>query len=315
MVAPLARRNRSFLGLDIGNTRLTAGAALGDGRLLLADEQPAPVGAEATVAVLLDMARRAADAAERAGQPAAGLGLGFGGPVDYEQQLTRGSFHSPGWDGLPLAAVFAQELGIPALLDNDANAGGLGEATFGRGRGCRTLLYVNVGTGVGGAVILDGRVHHGATGSAGEIGHVVLDPEGPLCNCGRRGCVEALASGSALERMAHEAGLADPRGREVMAAAEAGEPLSAAIVRRAAEALGLGIAGAANLLDPDVVVLGGGVPEAGEAWWGPLRDSFARHAMQPIAEHTRLEQAELGYRAGVLGAAALGVQAAERGCP
>jgi glucokinase len=100
-----------------------------------------------------------------------------------------------------------------------------------------------------------------------------------------------------------------------MAAAEAGEPLSAAIVRRAAEALGLGIAGAANLLDPDVVVLGGGVPEAGEAWWGPLRDSFARHAMQPIAEHTRLEQAELGYRAGVLGAAALGVQAAERGCP
>jgi len=302
--------NRAFIGLDIGNTRLTVGAALGDGRLLFADERPAPSGAEATVPALLEMAQATMDAVSRQGRRPAGIGLGFGGPVDYVQQRTRGSFHSPGWDDIPLAEVFATRLSIPALLDNDANAGGLAEALFGAGRGRRAVLYVNVGTGIGGAIVIGGSVHHGATTSAGEIGHVVVDADGPMCNCGKRGCLEALASGSALERMAREAGLG-LSGRETMASAEAGDAASLAIVRRAAGSLGLAIANAVSLLDPDIVVLGGGVPEAGEVWWGPLRESFVTHVVPQAAERTELVRAELGYRAGVLGAAALGMRAAD----
>jgi glucokinase len=300
--------DRAFIGLDIGNTRLTAGAALADGRLLFAEERPAPGGADATVPVLLAMARSAMDRVRAEGRLPAGLGLGFGGPVDYGRQVTRRSFHSAGWDDRPLAEMFAANLGIPALLDNDANAGGLGEALFGAGQGARTVLYVNVGTGVGGAITIDGRVHHGATTSAGEIGHVALDPAGPRCNCGKHGCVEALASGSAIERMAREAGLA-MNGREAMAAAERGDAVCAGIVERAASSLGLAIANAVSLLDPDVVVLGGGVPESGEVWWRPLRESFGAHAVAQAAEQTRLVRAKLGYHAGVLGAAALAIQA------
>ncbi len=275
----------AFVGLDIGNTRLTAGAALADGRLLLAEERPAPGRAEAALPVLLDMARAACAAVRAEGRRPAGVGLGFGGPVDYVGQRTRGSFHSPGWDDVPLAEVFAAELGIPAVLDNDANAGGLAEALFGAGRGCPTVLYVNVGTGIGGALVIDGAVHHGATTSAGEIGHVVVEPGGPLCSCGKRGCLEALAAGSALERMAAEAGLG-LSGRGVMAAAERGDPTCRGIVDRAAGNLGLAIANAVSLLDPDAVVLGGGVPEAGEVWWAPLRRSFATHAIPQAAQST-----------------------------
>jgi glucokinase len=293
-----------YIGLDIGNTRLTAGAALPDGTLLLSEERAAPSGSEAALPVLLDMARAIAAAVRLEGREPAGVGLGFGGPVDYLRQRTRGSFHSPGWADVPLAEVFAAELGIPARLDNDANAGGLAEALFGAGRGRDTVLYVNVGTGIGGALVIGGAVHHGATTSAGEIGHVVLEPCGPPCNCGKRGCLEALASGSALERLAREAGLAHA-GRAVMAAAERGDAVCGGIVARAATNLGLAVANAANLIDPDIVVLGGGVPAAGEVWWGPLRESFARYAVADAAAKTLLVRAELGYEAGVLGAAAL----------
>jgi glucokinase len=247
------------------------------------------------------------------GREPAGVGLGFGGPVDYVRQVTRQSFHSPGWSDIPLAGVFASRLDIPALLDNDANAGGLAEALFGAGRGRHTVLYVNVGTGIGGAIVIDGSVHHGATTSAGEIGHVLLDPAGPLCNCGKRGCLEALASGSGLERAARDAGLT-LTGREVMAAAESGDATCLRVVAGAAGALGLAIANAVSLVDPDIVVLGGGVPEAGQVWWRPLRESFGTYVVSQ-AQGTPLARAELGYRAGVLGAAALGMKAAERESP
>ncbi|MBM3500736.1 MAG: ROK family protein [Armatimonadetes bacterium] len=310
----LAGTSAAFIGLDIGNTRLTVGAADADGCLLLTEERSAPRGAESALPVLLAMARSAASALRTQGRRVAGLGLGFGGPVDYAGQRTRGSFHSPGWVDVPLAEFFASELRIPALLDNDANAGGLAEALFGAGRRHRVVLYVNVGTGIGGAIVIEGTVHRGATSSAGEIGHVVLDPEGPVCNCGKRGCLEAFAAGSALERMASEAGLS-LTGRETMAAAEQGDVVCRAIVEQAAGHLGLAIANAVSLLDPDIVVPGGGVPLAGEVWWTPLREAFSRQVV-PAAARTRLAPAELGYHAGVLGAAALGMQAAEgKGLP
>ncbi len=301
----------AFIGLDIGNTRLTGCASTGDGQLLWWRERPAPsdCGADAAVPVLLELADQARSAATTENRLVRGVGLGFGGPVDYERRVTRQSFHSPGWEDLPLAEIFERELALPVSLDNDANAGGLGEALFGAALGHRALLYVNVGTGVGGAVVIGGTAHRGATGSAGEIGHVVVDPDGRACNCGKRGCVESIVSGTGMARAAAEAGLANMSGRDVVGSAAAGDLACAAIVRRSAETLGLTIANAANVLDPDIVVLGGGVPESGEIWLAPLRDSFARHAVGPIAQATRIVAAGLGYHAGVLGAAALAVEA------
>lgn len=317
----IAAEKAAFIGLDIGNTRLTAALVLRDGSLICAEEQPTPShqqGAETTVARLLEMTERAAQSAVTRGLIPRGIGLGFGGPVDYHRQTTRQSFHSPGWVHRPLAGTFEEQFHIPSLLDNDANAAGLAEALFGAAKGASVSLYVNVGTGIGGAIIVDGEIHHGATGSAGEIGHTVVDPEGPVCNCGKRGCVEAVASGSAIARMARAAGVASSTpdreltGREAMAAARDGDIIAAGIVQDAAATLGIAIANAVSLLDPGIVVLGGGVPEAGDIWLEPLRESFARNTAWSATRETQLVVAHLGYQAGALGAAALGIKAATR---
>jgi len=307
----------AFIGLDIGNTRLTAGAAQADGTLVYSAQRLAPSheGAPAAVPMLLAMAEEACAAARAQGLAPAAIGLGFGGPVDYERQATRQSFHSPGWEGFRLTDVFAERFHLPARLDNDANAGGLAEALFGAGRGFDVSLYVNVGTGIGGAVIIRGDIHHGATGVAGEIGHAVVDPAGPRCHCGKGGCAEAMASGTAIARAAKEAGVCGaspdgPTGREVVVAAGRGDERCLAVVRAAASVLGLAIANAVNVLDPGVVVVGGGVAEAGDIWFEPLRESFTEYAVSPPAEVTRIVPAALGYGAGVLGATALAIRAA-----
>ncbi len=132
------------------------------------------------------------------GQTPEGIGVSFGGPVDYGKGLVRLSHHVPGWKNVPLADLVNTEFNAPTLVDNDANAAGLGEAVFGAGRGTSSLLYITVSTGVGGGWILDGRVWRGYESMAGEIGHTIVDPEGPQCLCGKRGCVERLASGPYL---------------------------------------------------------------------------------------------------------------------
>jgi glucokinase len=234
--------------------------------------------------------------------------------VDYAAQQVRRSHHAAGWGGLLPAQWLGERSGLPAILENDANAGGLAEALYGAGRGAQTLLYVNIGTGVGGAVVLGGRIHHGANTNAGEFGHIVLDPTGPPCPCGKRGCVEALCSGDALGRTAREDAAAEPwegvaasdlTGRKVGGMAREGDGRALAVVERSAEWMGLALAGAANLLDPDAIVLGGGVSEMGEVYLGLVRRAFAQYAMPLPAANTPIAAAALGYDAGFVGAAAV----------
>ena len=312
------------VGLDIGNTRLTVAAADEHGTLLakLQERAPASGSAEAALPVLYALTDQAITALRDSGRDLRAIGLGFGGPVDMAHGTVRCSFHSARWNGLALGRLFAARYGAPSVLDNDANAGGLGEALFGAGRGASSLLYVNVGTGIGGAVILDGAIHHGATSSAGEIGHVCVDPAGPLCNCGRRGCLEAISSGTAIARRAREllasdegatsslAPLADTvRSEQVTRAAGAGDPLARRIVDAAGTALGLAIANVVSVLDPHLVVIGGGLSEAGEVFLSPVRQAFATYAAPPACDETRIVPAELGYDAGVRGAVALAMTA------
>ncbi len=278
-----------------------------------------PPGADAAYdqATMLRMARGLL--AQTRGRLAA-IGVSFGGPVDAQKGLVRLSHHVPGWEDVPLAARLAEEFAAPVAVDNDANVAALGEWRYGAGQGYDSLLYVTVSTGIGGGWVLDGRIWSGADGMAGELGHVVVRPGGTPCVCGKRGCVEAEACGPAMARKAAarlrespHAGslllnLAGGRpdavtGEMVARAAQAGDPLAQDVLMEGAAALGSGLAAAINLVNPAVVVLGGGVTKAGEAWWQQVRQTARAEALpQARAE---IVPAGLGDDAPLWGAAAL----------
>lgn len=305
------------IGVDIGGTNTTAALAALDGQLLqrerrTTDRAVGATGALQTICRLVEsLLRNAPNECE-----VIGVGVGFGGPVDYETGTVLLSHHVPGWEGVPLKAELERRLQMPAVVDNDANAAGLGEQLFGSARGQQHVLYLNLGTGIGGAVIANGEVVRGAQSAAGEIGHMVLWPEGPHCTCGKRGCLESLASGPAIARWAEELRHADlptglPRGATgelVCQFAAAGDALGKRVLAEITEWLARGIGVAVNLLNPGVVVLGGGVSELGEQLLGPLRGAVSRYALPQTATGLRLVQAELGYDSGVRGGVAVAVK-------
>ncbi len=255
-------------------------------------------------------------------RPAA-VGVSFGGPVDFMRGIVRLSHHVPGWEEVPLRQLVEVEFGAPAAVDNDANCGALGEWRYAAGRaesGAPSLLYMTVSTGIGGGWVIGGQVYRGADGMAGEIGHVTVDPAGPVCVCGRRGCLEVLASGPAIARRALERLAAEPEaglelrrlsGGEpgavtaemISQAAAAGDTLAESVLLAAARDLGRGIGSALSLMNPAVVVLGGGVSKSGERWWAQVRESARASTLPEIS--ARIEPAALGGDAPLWGAAAL----------
>lgn len=300
------REMQTALGVDIGGTNLTVALVRSDGALLNIAREDTPRCGPAALEVVLEMVDEVQNTTSALASPPVGLGVGFGGPVDFGRQRIITSHQVTGWaPDWALGEAFAARFAGPVVIDNDANCGGLGEARFGAGRGCSSLLYVNIGTGIGGAVLLNGEVYHGAHSMAGEIGHCVLAPGGPVCTCGKQGCLEALSSGRALARAGREAGLGrEITGKEVGLRAAAGEARARQVVARAGHWLGVGLGNAANLLNPEIIVLGGGVAQIGELYLEAARESFAATVM-PAADCTALVVAQLGYEAGVTGAAAL----------
>ena len=307
-----------LLALDFGGTKLSAGvierAATSWRGLRRVPSQPGAT-AEDDLALMTVFADDLL-----AGERPAATGVSFGGPVDASKGRVRLSDHVPGWEDLPLRERLEQRYGAPASVDNDANAAALGEYVYGAGRGCHSLLYVTVSTGVGGGWILDGRVWRGFDGMAGEIGFTVADPDGPECLCGRRGCVECLASGPGLALYARELLRAEPeRGRllrehagedvahltaqQVSVAAAAGDELAWAVLERAAWALGLGLGNAVNLMNPQRIVLGGGVTKSGARYWRKVYET-AREVARAQAT-LELVPAALGDDAPLWGAVAL----------
>lgn len=234
------------------------------------------------------------------------IGISFGGPVDYRSGVVRLSHHVPGWENVPLQQLFTQAFAAPVRVDNDANVAALGEWRFGAGRGVADLLYVTVSTGVGGGWILDGRPYRGSAGMAGEIGHTVVDPNGPVCLCGKRGCVERLASGPYMAQdVAAALGLpvAQVSGERVAKWAGEGEETAVAILERGARGLGVGLGNAANLLNPARIVLGGGVTKSGKRWWQWVAESAHATALPEV--QFDLVPAQLGDDAPLWGAVAL----------
>ncbi len=250
-------------------------------------------------------------------------GVGFGGPVAFDDQRVINSTHVQGWDDVPLSKLIEDALGLPTVVDNDANLGALGELTFGAGRGCRHLVYYTVSTGIGGGVIIDGEIYRGANGQAGEMGHVPILEEGPVCACGNRGCLEALCSGSSIGRRAVEALVAGGRSRslrkvyrtsgvitarDVMSAAKEGDRLAARLVEETARYLSVGIATTVNTFAPDCVVVGGGVARAGSILFEPLRRATRDRVMPVHRNAVRILPAARGDRSVLLGAAALAMR-------
>lgn len=246
--------------------------------------------------------------------------VGFGIPclIDSERGLAAASTHLP-IAGLPFAAVMAERLGLAVFVDNDANLALLAEHRHGAARGARVALMLTLGTGVGGAIALDGELYRGAQGAAGELGHMIVVADGPACGpgCSSRGCLEALSSGSALAREARAAAAREPAGALGRAAA-AGRPLQGPLVSELARAgdgvciellrtlgewLGIGLTSLVNIFNPDVIVVGGGVSGAGELILAPARRVVAQRAPALTAEHVAIRAARFGAQAGMLGAA------------
>ena len=292
-----------ILALDFGGTKLAAAlVSIGSRKWLRYERRLSPVGADANTD--LEIMRSLIYSLLQDTKPAA-IGVSFGGPVDASTGTVRLSHHVAGWENIPLKRLLEDEFGVSVGVDNDANVAALGEHRFGAGQGYDSLFYITVSTGVGGGWILNGQPWRGAGGMAGEIGHIVVDPAGPDCLCGKRGCVERLASGPYMAQNVREILENEPPSRQVRQggevlrglvgnnltlltgqlvseAAAAGDELAKEVLHKAAWALGVGIGNVANLMNPQRFVLGGGVTKAGEDFWRVVRQVARETALPEV---------------------------------
>ncbi len=307
---------RTVLAADFGGTNLRAAIVEESGDMLERHDIPTP--AEATPgAILMRIAELLAGILPATGPRPLAACLAVPGLINADEGRVIVAPNIAGFRNLVLTTPIEERLGIPTYIENDASAAGLGEFRFGAGRGTRHLLHATLGTGIGGGIVIDGRLYRGAKGLAGEIGHIVMDPGGPLCNCGSRGCLEALVSGWAFAERSKRliasgkapmlAGLVgdrEPKAIDLFAAAQQGELVAEAEIRNGGHLLGLGLGGLVNVLNPDAVSLSGGLLNMGEMLLGPLREAMYSIAYGP-ASGTLVRLSELGDDAGLLGAAAV----------
>ncbi|MGW8890122.1 ROK family protein [Streptomyces sp. NPDC055749] len=295
--------------LDIGGTKIAGGLVDGDGALLVRAQRPTPAreGAETVMGAVDDVLSelRASPLWERA----VAVGIGSAGPVDASAG-TVSPVNVPGWRGFPLVErVAAATGGLPVVLVGDGVAMTAAEHWLGAARGYDNALCLVVSTGVGGGLVLGGKLHPGPSGNAGHIGHICVDLDGDTCPCGARGCVERIASGPNIARRALDGGwLPGPDGDStaaaVAASARAGDPVAIASYERAAQALAAGIAATATLAEIDIAVIGGGVAGAGEILFAPLRRSLRDYATLSFVRNLEVAPAVMGTDAGLVGAAA-----------
>lgn len=288
------------LGADLGGSKLLVCLTDQHGRILARATRPTGrnTGPEAAVRLIAEAAREVQGSAGRLDR----VGVGFPGLVDHDRGVARSSVMLDGWRDVPLAVLLARALDAPCVVDNDVNAAAYAELACRRADGPDSMLFVAIGTGIGGAIALGGQLWRGSTGIAGEIGNTTIERRGPRCWCGRRGCLNVFASGSAIERH-----LRLPPGATLRERLETGDRRAAAAVARAAGAVGIAIANALNLLNPALVVLGGGLAGLG----ADFLDAVAATARaEAFAEaDCRFEVARAGYEAAAVGSALLALAA------
>lgn len=295
------------IGLDIGGTKLAGGVLGPDARLLARRERPsrAEEGAEVSLGQVYEILTELVAQARGLG-PLAGIGICAPGPLDPETGVIFNPTNMPGWINIPLADEVTRRFGLPCRVENDANGAGLGEAMFGAGRGFSRVFYVTISTGIGTGIIFDRRVYHGKNGAAGEGGHVSIDYRSPVrCNCGSIGCIEALASGTAIARRAGEIFGRRMTAQDVAHTAASGDPLARQLLDETAEMLGAWLGSVVSLLDPDIIVIGGGVSRIGDPLFQKIRETMPQRTINPFAAQTPIVPAELQHDVGIFGAAAV----------
>jgi glucokinase len=314
-------KNRPVLAIDLGGTKFVAAVVSTTGeivsrhyKLTLADEGP-----EAVIRRMLDTIDDLIRNTGLSSSPPSSIAIAAAGAIDSASGTVTSSPNLPGWCHIPLKEMVQKATGIRTIVLNDASAAALGEHAFGAGRGVDNMIYITVSTGIGGGIIIDGKLYGGACGAAGEIGHTTIDVNGPRCSCGSVGCLEMLASGKAIAREAQrlisggaktcmlelaEGELQNVTAKTVSAAAQRGDATATAVVAKAAAYLGVGLVNLVNIFNPEMIIVGGGVAKMGDSLLDGARKVVAERAFQLPARAVRIVPSQLGDNAGILGAVA-----------
>lgn len=310
------------IGIDVGGTNVKIALVDGEGKINYSNSVPtyAQMGYEYTVNNIKQAIRDLMKETNTDAKEIEGIGFDFPGQVDYKTGVVKLAPNIPGWINVPIAQMIEEEFNIPTRIDNDVRCAALGELKFGAGKGCENFVCITVGTGIGSGLVINGQLVRGAANAAGEIGHIKLQMNGgPICGCGDTGCLEAFASGPSIVAMAQEylKGGKSTKFREmagadgeitpyiVAKAAEAGDPVAKRIFEIVGTYIGMGLVSVINLLNPEKVIIGGGVAAAGDLLLDPIRKTIKERAMVVAGNSVEIVPAELGNSAGVIGASML----------
>jgi glucokinase len=303
-----------YVGIDLGGTQLRVAVADDRGRLRTVVRHPteAARGRQHVIDRIVATVKEALEEDGTSPRRVRALGIGLPGPVDPAAGLVISPANLPGFRNVPLNRILTRATGIPSFLHHDAHLAALGEHRRGAARGASELIYVTVSTGIGAGILLGGELYAGAHGSAGEVGHIVVQRDGPLCTCGNRGCLEAIASGTGIARAARELApgtpgsvlheLESPVAEDVARAARDGDALAKSILENAGTYLGLAMGTLVNLFNPQLIVLGGSVIKAGAFLLGPMRRSMNASSWKAARRGLRIVRPALGDDVGLIGA-------------
>jgi glucokinase len=314
------RANLPVVAIDLGGTKIALGVVSRQYQVLARAHYPTPAsaGVDSVIQRIISAVEQITASANMTSSQLCGISIAAAGAIDSRRGIITLSPNLSGWRDIPLGSIIEDRLGIRTWLLNDANAAALGEHHLGAGRGVGSLIYLAIGTGIGGAIIIDGKLYTGACGGAGEIGHMTIDTNGPRCDCGNIGCLEQLAAGKAIAREAKErlgsgerstlteavAGKVENiTAKEVAVAAQKGDPLAGEVINNAATYLGIGMVNLVNIFNPEMIVIGGGVAKMGDLLLKPARQVVMDRAFPESVAAVRIVTTELGDDAGLLGAA------------
>jgi glucokinase len=314
-------RDRPVLAVDLGGTKIVAALISGAGEILSREYSPtlAEEGVDAVIRRILTTATALVKNVDLPYSSLSGIAIAAAGAIDSVKGIVTDSPNLPGWHNIPLKDEIEKATGVRTFVINDATAAALGEHRFGAGRGVSNLIYLTVSTGIGGGIIIDGKLYSGVSGSAGEMGHMTIDLNGPRCNCGNVGCLEVLASGKAVAREAQriiaqgaktailDLAEGDPQyvtAQTVATAAHKGDAVALSIINKAATYLGVGLVNLVNIFNPEMIIVGGGMGKMGELLLKPARKVVSERAFPFPASVVRIVSSELGDNSGVFGAVA-----------
>ncbi len=318
-----------ILGIDLGGSKIRAAVVSHRGRVVSSHESvtPATEGRDVVIECIVDSACAALEQAHLAASEISAVGIGAAGISNPEAGILFTSPHLPGWRNVLLRDIIQDRLGQKTFLTNDANAAALGEFYFGAARNSRNFIYITISTGIGGGIVVDGKICTGAIGIAGEVGHMTIDDKGPICDCGNRGCWETLASGTALAREAKrriskgvktsileysEGNIENVTPQTVHRAAEKGDRLAKELIAQTGYYIGVGLASLINIFNPELIVIGGGLSNLGNMLLEPAFKTAEKRAYKEAFQAVRFASAELGRNSGVIGAATFALHEMKR---